>query len=149
MCRLWLQLTPDATPDASGAWALAARVDSLLPPATRAYQGSIARMIVGGIIGRHALSLAEGTQRTAMLDSARRVLERAQADRTVDPGQELPGYRAIMLAQIGDVDQAIALLTSYVAANPDHSFRVGGNVHWLWRDLRNKRGFEALLSRTR
>jgi tetratricopeptide (TPR) repeat protein len=149
MCRLWLQLAPDATPDPSGAWALATRMDSLSPPATRAYQGSIARMIVGGVIGRHALSLDAGAQRTAMLDSARRVLERAQADRTVDPGQELPGYRAVMLAQIGDLDQAIALLTSYVAANPDHSFRVGGNVHWWWRDLRSKAGFQTLLSRTR
>ncbi len=148
MCRLWLQLSPDATPDPASAWQLAALVDSLAPVPVKAYQSSIAHMIVGGIVGRHALSLAAGPQRKMLLDSARAVLERSQADRTVDPGQELAGYRAVMLAQFGDLDQAISLLTAYVSANPDHSFRVGGNVHWWWRDLRNKRGFEALLART-
>lgn len=149
LCHLWLQLAPDEAPQPAIAWTLAAQVDSLTPVATRAYQASVARMIVGGIIGRHALTLAAGPQREAMLDSARKVLERSQADRTVDPGQELPGYRAVMLAQIGDLDQAITLLTSYVAANPDHSFSVGGNIHWWWRDVRTKRGFEALLARER
>ena len=149
LCRLWMQIAPDATPDPAGAWQLAARVDSLAPPASRELTSRIARMLVGGAIGKQARTLAPGSQQKKMLDSARSVLERAQADRTVDPGQELPGYRAVMLAQIGDLDEAVTLLTSYVAANPDHSFRVGGNVHWWWRDLRNKRGFEALLARTR
>ena len=92
--------------------------------------------------------MAEGPQRTAMLDSARRTLENSLADRTIDPEQELPGYRAIMLAQMGDLDQAITALTSYVAANPDHTFRVGGNVHWWWRDLKAKQSFQTLLDRT-
>lgn len=40
--------------------------------------------------------------------------------------------------------QAVGL--SLIALNPDHPFKVGGNVHWWWRDLRNKPGFEALLA---
>lgn len=149
ICRLWLQLEPDATPDVALAWQLAAKVDTLAPPAQKAFQGRLAQMIVGGAIGRHARTLSSGAQQEAMLDSARRVLERAQGDRTVDPSQELPGYRAVMLAQFGDTQQAISMLSAYVSANPDHSFRVGGNVHWWWRDLRNERGFEALLARTK
>ena len=148
-CYLLLQLAPDATPDPAKAWALAARIDSLAPPAVRAFQIGFARMLVGGVIGRHALTLPSGVPRDRMLDSARAVLERSQPDRTVDPTQELAGYRAVSLAQFGDIDAAITMLTSYVAANPDHSFRVGGNVHWWWRDLRSKRSFEALLARTR
>jgi hypothetical protein len=148
-CRLLLQLAPDAKPDPARAWAVAARIDSMAPPAARAFQVALARMLVGGVIGRYALTLPEGQQRARMLDSARGVLERAQPDRSVDPTQELAGYRAVSLAQFGDIDAAITMLTSYVAANPDHSFRVGGNVHWWWRDLRSKRGFEALLARTR
>jgi hypothetical protein len=109
----------------------------------------MARMIVGGVIGREAMTLAAGPRREAQLDSARRVLERASADRSVDPRQELPGYRAIMHAQFGDNAKAIQLLTAYVAANPDHSFRVGGNVHWWWRQLRDERGFAALEARRR
>ena len=147
-CYLLLQLAPDATPDPTKAWALAARIDSLAPPTARAFQVGLARMLVGGVIGRHALTLPDGPPRKKMLDSARAVLERAQPDRSVDPTQELAGYRAVSLAQFGDIDAAITMLTSYVAANPDHSFRVGGNVHWWWRDLRSKRGFEALLART-
>ena len=148
-CNLLLQLAPDATPDPTQAWALAARIDSLAAPAARALQTGLAGMLVGGVIGRHALTLPAGSSRNRMLDSARAVLERAQLDRSVDPTQELAGYRAVSLAQFGEIDAAITMLTSYVAANPDHSFRVGGNVHWWWRDLRSKRGFEALLARTR
>ena len=149
MCKLWLQITPEAKPDPTLAWQQAARVDSLAPAASRAYQSQLATMLAGGVVGRYAKSLASGSQQNVMLDSARRVLERAQADRTIDPKQELAGYRAMMLAQMGDVDQSITILSSYVAANADHSFRVNGNVNWLWRDLRNKPGFEALLARTK
>jgi hypothetical protein len=106
-------------------------------------------MIVGGVIGREAMAMTAGPQRTARLDSARRVLDRAEGDRKVDPRQELPGYRAVMHAQFGDNEQAISLLTAYVAANPDHSFRVGGNVHWWWREIRNHPRFKVLLDRTR
>ena len=145
MCRMWQMLEPDVTPDIPGAWQLSVRLDSLAPP----FMAHVGRMIVGGVIGRHAKTLAAGPQQTALLDSARRVLENAQGDRSVDPSQELPGYRAIMLAQFGENDEAISLLTAYIAANPDHSFRVGGNVHWWWRDIRNHPGFRALLDRTR
>jgi TolB-like protein/tetratricopeptide (TPR) repeat protein len=147
LCHLWLQLPPDATPDVAKAWSLAARIDSLAPPEMRAFQSHLAQMIVGGVIGRYANSMSPGAQRSAMMDSAHRVLERAQGDRSVDPRQELAGYRAVMLAQFGEAAEAISLLTTYVAANPDHSFMVGGNVHWWWRDLRNQPAFSALLRR--
>ena len=149
LCGLWLMLAPDVEADIDSAWVLAARVDSLAPDGDRPLLSRMARMIVGGVIGRQALTMSNGPRREARLDSARRVLESAQGDRTVDPHQELPGYRAVMLAQFGDLEQAMALLRSYVAANPDHSFRVGGNVHWWWRELRSEPGFDALLSRSR
>jgi TolB-like protein len=148
-CKLWLMLEPSATPDIETAWQHAAAIDTLAPVALRPYQSLLARILVGGAIGRYATTLASGAQRDAMLDSARRVLDRAQGDRKVDPEQELPGYRAVMLAQFGDYDKAIQLLNAYVAANPDHSFNVGGNVHWWWRDIKNERGFKPLLARTR
>ena len=52
-----------------------------------------------------------------------------------------------MRVQMGDFDEAIALLKEYVASNPDHSFNVGGNVHWWWRDIRSRPEFQALLAR--
>lgn len=149
LCNLWLMLERGATPDVSRAWQFASRVDSVASDAERPLLSRMSRMIVGGVIGREAMAMAPGPQREAHLDSARRVLERASGDRTVDPRQELPGYRAVMHAQFGDNARAIQLLTSYVATNPDHSFRVGGNVHWWWRALRDERGFNALEARRR
>ena len=144
LCRLWQMLEPDVTPDIATAWQLSKRVDSLAPPLI----GRIGQMIVGGVIGRHARTLAAGPQQDAMLDSARRVLERAE-DRKVDTSGELPGYRGVMLAQFGANDEAISQLTSYISANPDHSFRVGGNVHWWYDNIRNMPSFRALLDRTK
>jgi hypothetical protein len=147
-CQLWLELNP-APPDIDGAWRLASRIDSLAPAATKPYQSHLARMIVGGVIGRAAKAAKSGGTATATLlaDSANRVLVAARGDASVDPEHELPGYEAIMRVQLGDIDGAIKLLKQYVAVNPDHSFEVAGNVHWWWRDLRSNPGFEALLSR--
>jgi hypothetical protein len=39
------------------------------------------------------------------------------------------------------------MLKQYVAINPDHSFEVGGNIHWWWRDLRSNPGFQAVMKR--
>jgi serine/threonine-protein kinase len=147
-CQLWLLLNP-SPPDIDLAWKLAKQIDSLAPPATRQYQSHLARIIVGGVIGRaaKAAKTASAPNAKSLADSADRVLVAARGDATVDPEHELPGYEAIMRVQLGDIDGAIRLLKQYVAVNPDHSFEVAGNVHWWWRDLRSNPGFEALLSR--
>ena len=150
LCKLWMGITPDALPpDIPEAWRLAARVDSLAPPNVRPMQSHIAQLVVGGMIGRAAKAAQPGPARAALMDSANKVLLRARGDRTVDPSQELPGYEAIMRTQMGDYATAVSLLKQYVAVNPDHSFRVGANVHWWWQDLLKQPGFEALLARQR
>ena len=148
-CALWLLLTPDAEPDIPEAWRLARRVDSLAPAAGRWMQSHLAQVVVGGVIGRAARAAPAGPPRQLLADSAHRVLLRARGDATTDPTQELVGYEAIMLTQMGEYDDAITLLKQYVALNPDHSFRVGTNVHWWWKDLKNHPGFELLISRKR
>ena len=40
-----------------------------------------------------------------------------------------------------------APLARYVAANPGHSFEVGGDLHWWWLSLRAEPGFQAVLDR--
>jgi TolB-like protein/predicted Ser/Thr protein kinase len=142
-CRLWIMLHAPGSPDSiPEAWRLATRVDSLGTP----FEARIGHLLAGGIIGKAG---REGG-RPQLVDSARRVLERAsQADRDVDPDQELMGYEAVMLTQMGDYDKAMDRLKRYVALNPDHSFRVGGLVHWWWRDLVNRPDFKALISRQR
>jgi len=51
-----------------------------------------------------------------------------------------------MRALIGDPDGAVGLLKRYVATHPDHSFQIGGILHWWWRDLERRPDFQSLLS---
>ncbi len=143
-CSLWLMLAPDAAPDITLAWRRAATLDSLTAPAQREFTRRLAQMIVGGVIGRAAVAV---TGDRALADSADRVLRAARTDRDLDPGLELLGYEAIMRARMGQAAEAIALLRRYVAVNPDHSFQVGGNIHWWWRGLRDDPGFQAVMAR--
>ena len=146
-CHLWLMIAPDAVRDVPEAWRLAAKLDSLYqsrPDSVRAYQASFARILVGGAIGKKVAG-----QPSPLADSARRVLVRARPDTRTDPRHELTGYEGVMRAQIGDLDEAIGLFKEYVSFNPDHSFSVGQNIHWWYRELRDKPEFQALVARRR
>ena len=77
------------------------------------------------------------------------MLIRARPDLRIDPKHELAGYEGVMRAQIGDLDEAIGLFKEYVSFNPDHSFSVGQNIHWWYRELRGKPEFDALVGRRR
>jgi serine/threonine-protein kinase len=146
MCQLWLMTAPDEQPDAPKAWRAVAQVDSLLanrPAGVREFQSRLARILAAAAFGKRTA----GTP-SPLADSARRVLLRTRPeDRAVDPGGELPGYEAVARVRIGDHEEAIALLRGYVAANPDHSFNVGQNIHWWWRDIRTLPAFASLLAR--
>jgi TolB-like protein len=146
-CHLWLMIAPDAPRDVPEAWRLAGKLDSLYqsrPDSVRAYQASFARILVGGAIGKKVAG-----QLSPLADSARRVLVRARPDTRTDPRHELTGYEGVMRAQIGDLDEAIGLFKEYVSFNPDHSFSVGQNIHWWYRELRGKPEFDALVGRRR
>ena len=146
-CHLWLMIAPDAARDVPEAWRLAGKLDSLYqsrPDSVRQYQASFARILVGGAIGKKVAG-----QQSPLADSARRVLARARPDVRIDPRHELAGYEGVMRAQIGDLDEAIALFKEYVSFNPDHSFSVGQNIHWWYRELRGKPEFDALVGRRR
>jgi eukaryotic-like serine/threonine-protein kinase len=146
-CHLWLMLAPAAARDVPEAWRLAGKLDSLYqsrPDSVRQYQASFARILVGGAIGKKVAG-----QPSPLADSARQVLIRARPDVRVDPRHELAGYEGVMRAQIGDLDEAIGLFKEYVSFNPDHSFRVGQNIHWWYRELAGKPEFDALVGRRR
>ncbi len=132
-CQLLLMTTPDAQPDVAGAWRLLARIDSLAPGPRKANEHHRAETIVGVALARAGLG-----------DSARRVLARARADRTVDPAQEIISIEAFGWMVLGDRDQVIALLKRYVAANPGHAFKRGGDISWWWRDLKSDPRFAQL-----
>jgi serine/threonine-protein kinase len=137
-CALRMLSTPDATPDVERAWRLAARIDSLLPEARREFLRRRTQMLVAAAINRAGLT-----------DSADHMLIRARATPDIDPTMDLAGYEAIVRTMMGQREAAIALLKRYVAANPGHSFEVGGDIHWWWRDLRNDPEFARVLALTR
>jgi len=139
-CQLWLLLAPgEAELDIGQAWRLAARADSVTPPAQRPYRGRLRQFLVGGALGRAGLK-----------DSAEHVFARARSDDpAVDPEQDLPAVEAIARAQMGDNDGAIALLKRYVATHPEHSFQRGGTLHWWWRGLERHPEFREVMRVTR
>jgi len=72
------------------------------------------------------------------------VLVAARADSRVDPKQELLPVEAFARTLLGEQGQAIELLKQYVAANPAHMFKRGGDISWWWRDLRKDPRFSQL-----
>lgn len=136
-CQLWMMTTPGAEADVARAWRLAARIDSLAPANERPYLRLQSQVLVGGVIGR-----------TGLRDSADRVFQRARPE---DPqmANDLIGLEAAMRSITGDADTAIALLKRYVAANPGHSFQIGGVLHWWWRDLERHPQFREVMRATR
>jgi serine/threonine-protein kinase len=132
-CRLVLMTTDVAPADPGEAWRFLARIDSTTPLPRRVAEHHRAQMFVGAVLARAGLK-----------DSARHVLVAARAGREADPQQELPSLEAFAHTLMGEPGEAIALLKRYVAANPTHSFKHGGDVFWWWRDLRKDPRFAQL-----
>lgn len=135
-CGLWLMLAPteEARPDS--AWALHERLVETTPAARKLYDERLGYLLVAGVL-----------RRAERPDSAEAVFARGSADEEIDPTHELMGQEARIRAATGDVDGAMQLLKRYVAANPGHTFEVGGQLHWMWRPLRERPDFQTLLSR--
>ena len=126
-------ISPWAEPDVDRAWRLSQALGPLLPESLRELEGHRSHMVVGGVLARAGLA-----------DSARSVLIAARAGREVDPDQQLASDEAIMRTLLGDYDEAIDLLTNYVAMNPGHDFDIGRDLHWHWRPLRDHPAFRRV-----
>ena len=84
-----------------------------------------------------------------MPDSARAVLlrGRSKVNPQIDPAYDLLWFEAAMRMYLNDRDEALALLKRAVLANPDQGLKRGEPVHWLYRDLQQYPGFDALYTR--
>ena len=132
-CRLWLMTTDAAEPNVSDAWRLYAEIGAETPPPLKPFEMHHAAMIVGAIIAR-----------VGQADSARHVLVAARGDAKLDPQRELVAEEAFARTLLGEQGEAIELLKQYVAANPAHMFKRGGDISWWWRDLRKDPRFSQL-----
>jgi tetratricopeptide (TPR) repeat protein len=133
-CRLWLFALKGVKPDLPQAWRLLDEYTKLAPASNRDFSQHYGQMIVAMAIGRAGLP-----------DSARRVAERARADATVDPTRDLAQLEAAVRAIIGDKDEALRLLATYVAANPQARGPMARDETWWWRDLRSDPRWRSML----
>ena len=131
-CQLYM-MTRLEDPNIPRAWRLLAGIDSLVPAQRRQVIHLREQMLVAATIARAGLK-----------DSAHQVIERSRGTPELDPDLDLVAMEAFVRTLLGEQDEAIRLLQRYVAANPEHSFRVGGDIFWWWWDLQKHPGFQAL-----
>ncbi|HUQ45694.1 MAG TPA: protein kinase [Gemmatimonadaceae bacterium] len=139
-CQLWMLTTKAMKPDPDEAWHLVDSIRALTPPADSARAGRRARIVAAIVFARAGLG-----------DSARGVLVRARASSDLDPKRLLQGDEAIARVYLHDYDQAIELLESYLAANPDHRKGFVTNTSLWWKDpqLQAHPRFKALIAGAR
>jgi tetratricopeptide (TPR) repeat protein len=134
-CRLYSMTTKAARADPAEGWRRAAAYEQVAPPQEREFYRRQAQILTATVLGRAGLA-----------DSARRVLVRARADRTIDPRGELMAYEAFVRTQLGDKNEAVDLLQRYLTDHPEHRRGFGKVNFWWWRDLQNDPRFKTLVA---
>jgi len=140
-CQLWIMTAKGIRPDPNEAWRRAAAFERAVPPQQREYYRREGQIVVADVLGR-----AGQTGRAGLADSARRVLVRARADRTIDPRGELMGYEAFVRTQLGDKKEAVDLLQRYLTDHPEHRGGFAKVNAWWWRDLQSDPRFKTLIA---
>jgi TolB-like protein len=134
-CQLWIMTAKGTSHDPAEAWRRAADYERVAPPQQREYFRREGQIVVADVLGRAGLA-----------DSARRVLVRARADRTIDPRGELMGWEAFVRAQLGDKKEAVDLIQRYLTDHPEHRGGFAKVNAWWWRDLQDDPRFKTLIA---
>lgn len=139
-CRLYLMTMPNAgTPDVTLAWRLADSAVALTPAPDRPLARFTHDILVAGVIARAAAS------QPALADSVRNVVLRSQGDGTIDQPRELAMYGAFVLTVLGDHDDAMRMLSTYLAANPQSAQGLRNDPGWWFRPLASRDDFRRLV----
>lgn len=138
-CQLMLLVFPGQTPDVDQAWELAARWTEHSPASVQEVEGH-----------RSTQYVAMALMRAGLPDSARAVALRGRAGPNVDPLRETALLESVLRTWLGDEDEAVSLLTQYLAANPgaDEGFRnsvVTNSLPWYQQALTDNPRFRSLL----
>jgi serine/threonine-protein kinase len=134
-CRLWLMTAETGQPPSiPAAWAALDSIKARVP-ATR--WETVRR--------GYEMLVAVPIARAGNRDSALHVIERARGNKEVDPSGELIGREVLVQTLIGEKKAALELLSSYLAAYPQHREGfVKGNT-WWWRSFKNDTTFQKLV----
>jgi TolB-like protein len=136
-CRLWLMeapspRAPQADPDL--AWDLLESYLDVVPRGAEEYLRLKGQILVAGILGKAELP-----------DSANAVLSRSRASMDLDPEMELLGLEALIRLHIGEKEESLRLLRTYLTANPQHREGWQWTAHWWWRPLQDDSEFRSLV----
>jgi hypothetical protein len=104
------------------------------PPTAQAFDKLKGRMMMG-------IAFVRANQ----LDSAKAIAENEQGNPSIDPRGELAYLGAIIFAQSGEPDKAIALLRRNMAQNPHQRAFAANDESWWLRELRQNPKYQALM----
>ena len=146
-CRLYLQSIPSIdSVDVTRAWRLA---DSL----TAASPGDTIMLLTGHMWTAAAIARAsdkspDGSSRRQILaDSARAVARRAIGDATVEAPRGLAYYGAYVSSILGDRDEAIRRLETYIAVDPSNrATALRNDPTWMFRRYEEDPRFRQAVS---
>jgi TolB-like protein len=133
-CQIWLFALKNTAPDVPKMWELLDQYLKQAPTAGPEFSKRYGQMLV-----------SIGLARAGLKDSARHVAERARGDATIDPARELASTEALMRVMLGDNDEAIRLLTTYLAANPQSRAAMAKDDSWWLKDLRSDPRWRSLM----
>ncbi len=137
-CEVWLYALPgdeqERAEEMEDAWAQCATVVDLSPVARKEFNGKTCEMII-----------AMGLVRAGLPDSARAVARRARADPSVDPLRELAFLESVVLSWLGEYDEAVDRLATYLAANPGAETMFTEGDSWWLEDLTSYPGYQRLV----
>jgi eukaryotic-like serine/threonine-protein kinase len=135
-CQLLLMTSKAKEPDVALAWQLADSVPKLTPLGRREFERLDARMLVAMVLARAGLA-----------DSARQVSKRTRAGSgsDVDPTQELAWDAIYVNILVGDKDEALQALKSYLTANPHRREGLAEEPGWWFRGIQDDPRFQELV----
>ncbi len=134
-CRLWLGATGAESLSVDRAWALVDTLGALSPPFRRDSDLTLGAITVAGVLSQAGLA-----------DSADALLRRVRSTPEQDPTRELLAFEAVIRVQMGELEEALDLLSTYLVASPEHREGWSLTNHWWWRPLRDTEGFKDLMS---
>jgi TolB-like protein len=132
-CQIWIMTMTGGEPDPDAAWRLVDEYVQLNPEGYRPFRSLKARMATAAVLARAGLA-----------DSARAVVRRSLAERSVDPARDTYMDGAFALTLTGDLGEAVSLLKEWVSANPNRALALVNDDYWWWRVLQGRADFQAL-----
>jgi len=133
-CQISLRALTGTKQDVPALWHLVDQYTLMFPDNQRDYRRRRAQLL-----------LATGLVHAGLKDSARAVALRARADARVDPSRDLVYLEVAVRNILGDRDEALRLLTLYLATNPQERAGVANDHTWWFAGLRDDPRFKALV----